>query len=195
MNDHEKDYVIECLQRWGSATSIALLDPRCTIFREPSLDGVIGYRNEAGCAVIFGVPLCAPENMKDLVHSFYYHCNEQKKIVIYVAVPEKFMDWALDNGSSSALQIGDEIILDPHYDPKSGGGRYQRLLRGKYNQSIRHKVIIKEYTDNNPALEKEIEEVGARWLRNRRGPQIYLLDVNIFADRCKGEEACPQAHL
>ena len=86
------------IQQWGRAPSIAVLDSACKIFTTPEVDGIIGYRDESGCILVFGDPLCNPQNLPHLVESFHKHFTEQKKTIIYLLVSEQFKKWAFEHG-------------------------------------------------------------------------------------------------
>jgi len=51
------------------------------------------------------------------------------------------------------------------------------------NNALRAGIGVHEYVDLNPALEQAIEHVGIAWLKGRQGPQLYLAQVRLFAER------------
>lgn len=176
--------LVTYIQKWGSAASIALFDPTCKKFSIASITGIIGYRDTQKCAVVFGDPVCAPENIAELTHAFHAFCNEHNKTIIYVAASEKFMSWILSNQENwSAIEIGNEIIIDPCQDPKARTGSHASLLRNKYNQAMRSGITVKEYMGLDQELENKLEQVSSSWLANRKGPQIHFGQNGIFSDR------------
>lgn len=178
----EKEYSKEELIRsWGNSASIALLDPNCQFFSVPDIEGVIGYRNVKHCAVTYGDPLCPPEHAHKLAHAFNRYCQTQGWSNIYIGASESFAHWAVENVSSSLLELGLEIILDPFQGVRKGAEG--RLLRKKINHSVQEQVVVKEYILFNENLERAIEEVGNAWLKSRRGMQIYLSNVFLFENR------------
>lgn len=181
---HEKKLVVPYIQKWGRAPSIAVLDEACKIFYTPGIDGIIGYREEAGCALVFGDPFCDPHDMPLLVEAFHHYFTAQKKTIIYLLASEEFKNWALQhNYIQSTMIMGDENIVDPTIDIKTLQGRRASVVRNQYNQASRTGMIIQEYTGYNPALEKEMHDIGLIWLAQRSGPQTSLLSVNIFSDK------------
>ncbi len=173
------DYV----KRLGNHFSIALLNPICKFFSIPSVDGIIGYKTFANCAIVMGDPLCNnPEDIPTLTMAFHDYCQKYKNI-IYVVTSENFTNWSLNNTCTLALQIGNELILDPRINYKERSGRKASQLRNKFNQSIRCGLVVNEYKEHNAQLEKEIEQAGASWLNNRSGIQLFNLPINIFAGR------------
>jgi hypothetical protein len=71
------------IQKWGCAPSLALLNPSCRIFKIDGVEGVIGYRIESRCAIVFGDPLCAAENRILLINAFQKFCSNEKIMPIY----------------------------------------------------------------------------------------------------------------
>lgn len=173
----------ECIARWGNSASVALLDPACKIFSSPAIPGIIGYKHEAKNIIVFGDPLCAPENTTDLMTQFHAEFQDTVKNIIYVAATEKFTQNSLGNLCHAAISIGNEIILDPTKDPRLERGDRASLLRGKCNQAIRNNVLIREYVEGDLQIEKGMIAVGEAWLNGRQGLQIYLHNVDIFAHR------------
>jgi lysylphosphatidylglycerol synthetase-like protein (DUF2156 family) len=182
LSGHDES-VGEYVFRWGNPASIALLDPACKIFSAQSIDGVIGYRMASKYVVVIGDPVCPHDSLEDLMRAFHAFCSAQDKNVIYIATSEQFMKWSMNRYCSSAIECGVEVILNPTIDPTNKTGKKASLLRNKYNQSIRDGIQVKEYDGYDEQLEEAMQEVRDSWLQNRKGPQIYYLQVNLFADR------------
>jgi lysylphosphatidylglycerol synthetase-like protein (DUF2156 family) len=176
--------ITESIRRWGCSASVGLLDPVCKIFNLPNFDGVIGYRIEFGCAVVYGDPVCPPHELNDLVKQFHLFCQKQYLKVIYTAASQKFAKAVMKKSCHALIEFGEELVLDPYQDPlEITTGHARRSLKSKINQCCRHGVQIKEYFCGEAKIEKEIEAVGNSWLQARRGPQIYIARVNLFANR------------
>ncbi len=180
----DSNVLIDYIQKWGCAASIALFDPLCKKFSIPSIDGIIGYRDTQKCAVSFCDPVCPPENIAELTHAFHEFCNEQNKTIIYIAASEKFMKSILERKENwSAFELCHEIIVDPSQDPKARTGSHASLLRNKYNQAIRNGVTVKEYMGFDQELEKKLEQASALWLANRKGFQLHYAHNGLFSNR------------
>lgn len=171
----------EAIRRWGNAMSITLLDPAVQIFRAPNIPGVIGYKVSAGCAVVFGDPVCANNDTPALAQAFKDFCSKNNLRMIYTAASKNFADWAHGQISEAKIEVGAELVVDLSKDPSSG--QEGRMLRKKLKHSASEGVVIEEYGGNDPLVEKEIESVTANWLQGRKGPQIYLSKVNVFEER------------
>jgi lysylphosphatidylglycerol synthetase-like protein (DUF2156 family) len=168
---------------WGNSASIALLDPACKIFTSPHVPGIIGYRLESNNVIVFGDPLCPPEHTQTLIRAFHDAFEDKVANILYIAVSEPFTNWSLEHTCKSAMSIGHEIIIDPSHDPRIGSGEKAAQLRRKCKQATRIGIQAHEYTAYDPAIETMMETLGETWLKNRKGPQIYLQHLHIFIDR------------
>jgi lysylphosphatidylglycerol synthetase-like protein (DUF2156 family) len=169
------------VHRWGGAVSEMTLDPTCHLFQVPGIEGFIGYQVESGCLVVFGDPICAPEEMPALALAFYNYCRERRLDFIYIIVSERFAKWAIRNICKIMIEIGEELTFDPREDPKQGSRGYR--LRNRIRHAKHQGLTFHEYFPIDPQLEEAMQQVGNAWLRGRRGPQIYLGRVNLFENR------------
>lgn len=173
----------ECITRWGTASSVALLDPACQIYTGSAVPGIIGYKLQANNVIAFGDPLCEPTDMHVLMSEFHDHFESRSQNIIYVATSEAFAFKSLEIHCEALIGIGHEIILDPTHDPRSDNGKDASHLRGKCNQATRHDVVVHEYLESDTALEQAMDKLGETWVKDRAGPQIYLHHVDVFAHR------------
>lgn len=167
---------------WGSPLSEALLDPVYQIFRTPEIDGFIGYRIEAGCAVSFGNPVCPKENVSCLLSAFHRYCSDQKLNPIYIGVSDDFAHWALEDACKVCIEFGELLVCDPsNYDPTAGSKG--RLIRNKKRRAHLERIEVKEYLQQDPKLEVIFQNMEQNWLNSRRGPQIYISHLNLASNR------------
>lgn len=178
--DQEKNTTEKWVHRWGCSVSEAALDAKCNVFRLPHIEGMIGYFLESGCAISYGDPICAQENMSELANAFHVHCQEMNLNMIYIVATEQFADWAIKNCCSVMIEVGREIIFDPSHDPTEGSRGHK--LRHKVNHVIHLGLKFQEYLSHDIHLEKAIQDLANAWVQKRKGPQIYLGDP-IFFDR------------
>lgn len=177
----EKSLIERWVHQWGGAASEAILDSDCSIFRLPEIDGFIGYREELGCAIVYGDPVCGENNRAQLAIAFHQFCQTKNLNIIYLIASKSFAHWALNHHSNAIIEVGEELIFDPAIDSTSGHRGYR--LRNKANHLHHLGFEAYEYLSEDPQLEQAIQEVGNEWQRARQGPQIYLGHLNFFKNR------------
>jgi lysylphosphatidylglycerol synthetase-like protein (DUF2156 family) len=157
-----------------------MLDPAYQLFTIPEVEGAIAYKQELGCAVTFGDPLCSKQDMPKLAQAFHESCHKNRLNIAYILASENFAKWAINNVCDVMVEVGEELVFDPFCDPLEGP---RNKLRNKVNHAQHIGLTIHEYLKLDPDLEHQIQEVGNKWAQGRNGPQIYLADVEFFEDR------------
>lgn len=173
--------VLENIRQWGGLNSDAILDPHCEIFTHPDVEGLIGHRVAGQCAVVFGDPVCSPADREKLVEAFHSQCKAQNKKIVYVMASEEFARWSLNRTCGASIEFGEELLLDPREDNLKGAKA--SLLRRKIKRAIKENVIAREYLDSDLTLEAALEKVNNSWVKNRRGPQVYISHIHLFTNR------------
>lgn len=173
--------VSRLIVRYGGPVGSALLDPACALYQADGIEGIIGYRLGLDCAVAIGEPVCAPDHMPALADAFRAHCRARGWHTTYAVVGPRFAEIARARGYAS-VEFGEELILDPRRDPEAGPRG--REVRKKAAHARRAGLVVEEYArsdDEDAGLEGAMEEVAASWLGARKGMQIYLAKVRLFA--------------
>lgn len=182
-NLEDRPVIIQKVRQWGGSASSAILEPTCMYFRDPNIDGLIAYKNFSNCAVVIGDPVCDPAHHEALASSFHDYCQQKNQRIIYLTASEPFARWGYQKLQGALIQFGHEIILDPQSDPRERHGVHASLVRRKVRHAEHDGVTILEYKEHDPQLEKQLRELGYRWVKQRRGHQIYLSHVRLFEDR------------
>lgn len=180
----EKGLMEQWIHRWGSSASEAVLDSSSSIFRLPPMEGFIGYRVVSNYAVVIGDPICPSDALSFLTHAFHEHCEKNNLNVVYIIVSEEFAKLAMQNLCRVMIEVGEELVFDPQFDPTEGP--HGNRLRNKVSYARRHGLVVNEYNGKkrDPKLEHCILQVGDAWLKARRGPQLHLGgSLNFFASR------------
>lgn len=179
----ERNVLVEYLRRWGGSAANAVLDLQCKMFTTPEVQGLISYRNESKCIVTYGDPVCDPKDIPILTIAFHQYCKQLGKEVVYIGTSKAFMQWAMQHTCSTAIEFGAELFINPQDNQINRKGSNGLLLRGKMRQAERAGVLIKEFNGNDINIQKQIEQVAQEWLAARKGPQVYIAEINLFDDR------------
>lgn len=180
---NDRQELVETVRRWGGIATDAILSPTCQIYRDPNIAGLIGYRLENNHAVVFGNPVCSPNDANTLAQSFDRYSKQQGWTTTYVSVTGRFAKWAFNNICGIRLEFGHEVYMDPHSDPRERTGENASLVRRKVRHAQNEGTSVQEYSDNDPQFEEALDEVGQKWLQGRKGPQVHISRVEIFEDR------------
>lgn len=179
----ERYKLVSLIRQWGLVNTDGLLDEHCRVYTHPEIEGFIGYRLEGKNAVVFGDPVCAPQDSAALAKAFQENCEQNQYGVVYTMATKEFADWAAENLSAITIEWGENYIMDPSINPLNNKGSKAVLLRKKVKHAVNDGVVIKEYLEHDPNVEKQILEVSEGWLQKRHGAQIYLCAINLFKDR------------
>src|ERR1700733_3060984 len=175
--------ILDLIRKWGDVNSDGLLEESCQIFTIHGVDGFIGYKIELSNAIVFGDPVCSPEEKPLYAQALQKYCESQKIGVVYTMVSQEFADWALEELSATSIEFGEKFILDPQNNPFNNLGPNAILVRKKIKHAIKEGVTVKEYLNQDSHIEQRIFEVSKAWLQKRHGPQVFLSDLNLFKDR------------
>lgn len=166
---------IELFILYGSAGSEAMLDYPCHFFQIPNCNGVIAYRIEFKCAIIFGDPLCPPNELVELTQAFHKYCHDSDLNVVYITVSKKFARLAQEH-CPILIEVCEELIFDPQIDPILKSHRLQHRV----DKAIQHGLTFHEYIPFNEEIEKSLLEIGLKWKKSKKGPRFYLGHLNFF---------------
>jgi lysylphosphatidylglycerol synthetase-like protein (DUF2156 family) len=162
--------------RYGSAASEAMLDFPCHFFQIPECIGIISYRIESKCAIVFGDPICPPSETTTLVEAFHRFCNESNWNIIYIVVSERFAKNLSGDRCNISLEVCEECIFDPQLDPFQSHHR----LRHRVDKALKHGLTIHEYIPHDQDIENSLKQIGIQWRQSIEGPHIYLGHLNFF---------------
>jgi lysylphosphatidylglycerol synthetase-like protein (DUF2156 family) len=174
---------VQYIREYGDSVSDAILDPHCNHFKDPGIEGLIGYKFIANCAVTYGDPVCPRENKEKIAEAFYRFCEESNKNIIYVAASKEFLDLTFHNSVQAYIEFGRMLYLNPLEDPRKKTGSDACNLRKKIKHAKKEGVIITEYKGFDLQIEKDIEATSQKWLGKRKGLQAYISSVRVFDDR------------
>lgn len=169
---------IDLIIRYGSPSSEAMLDFPCYIFQIPDGIGMIAYRIEFQCAIVFGDPICPENELINISEAFLKYCNEAHLHIIYIIVSEKFAKLLQDYFPIS-IEVCEELIFDPQMDISSKSNR----LKHRLNNAIKRGLTFHEYTPFDEKIEKSLLDIGMSWQKAKKEKTLHLGHLNFFETR------------
>ena len=166
ITDKERDLFI----RYGSAASEALFDFPCHFFRTPDCIGTVAYRVEFKCAIVFGGPICPPDETSTLIEAFHKFCQESDLNVIYIIISEEIAKSIKDYDGKILIEVCEELILDLEHDLCLSSKR----LRHRVEKAWKHGLTMHEYIPFDAEIEDSLKQLGIKWQQAIKGPNIYL---------------------
>lgn len=178
--EKNKRTIEKFVYQWGGSASEAVLDNSCEIFTVPEIGGCIGYLVECNCAVVFGDPICAPDEAIPLAKAFTKFCETKGWTVIFVVASARFAKLMKEHKLCTVLlEVGEEFLFDPQVDTIAK----HKKLRYKVHHADHVGLKVKEYIPPDEKIQRAIEEVGDGWLKEKEGPQIHLGPLNFFENQ------------
>jgi lysylphosphatidylglycerol synthetase-like protein (DUF2156 family) len=141
---------------------------------------LIPYRKSLRCLVAIGDPVCDERHADQLAESFRLSCARRGWSTVFAAVSERFAERCVARGYA-AVEFGEEHIIDPRRDAAAGAAG--RELRKKLNRAQRAGVTVDEYVPYDAVVEASMEAVAREWLSARRGMQVFVSPLYLFAER------------
>lgn len=180
---NNEQLIVTNVRQWAGDNTDAILDPQTLFFTAHGIPGFIGYRLKSQCAVVIGEPTCPNSDKVALAKAFHADCKNKGLSIVYVSASKEFADLVNPDLCPISIEWGEKLIMDPHQNPYDNKGSKGSLVRRKVKQAIREGTTIVEYIpslEEDPELEKAIEEVGFRWLKGRDKPQVHISQVDLF---------------
>lgn len=175
-----RENLVKLVRKWGDVNTDALLEEDCHHFFIPEVEGFIGYKIKSSHAVVFGDPVCSPQDKLVLAKAFDEECQKMNLRVIYAIVSRDFAEWSSENLSAIVIEFGTKFAFDPHDHPTDHTGSKAILVRKKVKHALSEGVVVKEYLGDDPSIQKQIEGLAADWVHKRQGLQVYLSSVTLF---------------
>jgi lysylphosphatidylglycerol synthetase-like protein (DUF2156 family) len=172
INEKEK----QLFTRFGSAASEAMFDFPCHFFQTSNCTGMIAYRIESQCAIVFGDPICPPDETFRLAEAFHDFCDKSNLNVIYITVSQEFAKWSIAHSCQILIEVCEEIVFDPKNNPCLISHR----LHHRVNKALKHGLTIHEYIPVDRDIEKALQEVGIKWEQGIKGPHLHIGHLNFF---------------
>ncbi|MBO4998577.1 MAG: DUF2156 domain-containing protein [Lachnospira sp.] len=153
--------------------SYMALDTGGKVFEGTKVEGYIPYRVIGKEAVISGGPICAPEDMQQLLSEYEEFCFDKKISMTFVNVSREQAE-AMEQWRYSKVHCGAEprFILKQYKLRSPAAVQNQReKIRQKYGVMI---YEYRYYEERNPELEMQLSALNDDWLDSRNGENFTI---------------------
>jgi lysylphosphatidylglycerol synthetase-like protein (DUF2156 family) len=170
----------DMIASYGDSTNTSWIDPRYTVWRHDKTGAAIGYvLAEHRYVVIWGQPLCNPEDLARVIHAFLQHCDKEKLKPIWCCVDQRTEEFLTKHYRWRGLSCIAEARVDPSHAEGSEDSNVKKKIQQAKNAGVQIVAVDGEMPDQMKAeIEKHIEE----WSNNRKGTQMHITDVRPWDD-------------
>ncbi|EKM56863.1 uncharacterized protein PHACADRAFT_118899 [Phanerochaete carnosa HHB-10118-sp] len=170
------------IARYGDATNTSWVDPAWTVWRDDATGAAIGYIQQGHFAVIFGKPLCEPNQIPRVVKAFlaFLRSPQMDLKPIWCCVDKSTERYLAEElGWSAIVAVAEERVNPMAKTPEAD----DKTVRRKIHRAEREGVKIHDVSgEPDEELRKQIEERCRDWEAHRKGTQIHLTGVRPFDD-------------
>ncbi|CAM6101407.1 unnamed protein product [Calypogeia fissa] len=202
------EIVTTLLKAYGLPSHAGFIDPSFSIYIPPTTsssssafpegcpDYAISFKPCHGVAVMYGDPLCDPNQVGPIFDSFCAYAKRRKWRVAVIGATQRLVDHAVNRAGWGAMEFAVASVLNPTTDVIAVGKGFQTIRRDNRRlASAGWKVEV--YDPSGAAgegrslgLEAELSGLYKEWReeRNARGiPQTYstVLEPWLFPGACR----------
>jgi elongation factor P--beta-lysine ligase len=164
---------------YGDSTNTSWLDPRYTIWRHLETGAAIGYvPAKHNYGIIWGAPLCAPEDMDQVMHAWLEHCDQIKLKPIWCCVDQHTAELLSARYRWKAVSCIAEARVDPKHYLGNEESNVPKKIQGAKKAGVKVTALEGEPTDE---LRKELDAQIKEWQSHREGTQMHISDVSAEA--------------
>ncbi len=172
--------VRELIQKYAgdSMAIFALLSDKRYYFQEGA-EGVVAYALWRDIAVVLSDPICPPENHEKLVSGFIQFCRECDWKPVFYCLRHIHRD-SYEQAGFQLLRIAEEARIE--LDGFTLAGKQFQNLRTARNKAVKNGLQFGWYEagQNDPCMEKQLEELSREWLGRKRGGELGF-DLSSFS--------------
>lgn len=163
-DDHRKRAQFLLEQYGGSPLDYFKVYKDKLIFLSDRHDAFVSYRVASGFAIVLEEPVCAREDMTDVLIEFDLHCRKMGLKTAFYRVDENGIPW-FNELRKQKLMIGQEAIIDTQVFTMEG--REKKSLRNGMNALQKKGYIVNLYkAPHDENFLKTLREVSDEWLTN-----------------------------
>ncbi|GJJ08488.1 hypothetical protein Clacol_002706 [Clathrus columnatus] len=167
------------IAKYGDATNTSWTDPAWKVWRHDNTGGAVGYIPESGYGIAFGNPLCAPEQMPQLIKTYLKYLKKCRLKPVWCCVGSEVEHYLADKlGWSAVMAVAEERL-----DPTGFNAMHDRTLKRKTHRAEREGVKVREIEGTpDEAFKEKVQRRLEDWQAARKGTQVHLTGLYPFDD-------------
>lgn len=182
----EQDRAIQLLEKYGrsSVDFFKVANDKLLYFSKEH-EGFVAYRVENGFALVLEVPVCAEENLPQILDEFSSYCADLGLKTAYYRVDENNLSF-FESKRKKNLLIGQEAIVNAVEFDLSG--RDKKSLRNGLN-SLQKKgyVTTVHIPPHAPELIAQLKSVSDEWLQSTNRTEM-VFSQGSFDEQLKSQD-------
>lgn len=166
----------DLIAAYGDSTNTSWVDPRYTIWRHLETGAALGYvQAKHNYGVIWGPPLCAPEDTEDVIQAWLEHCDEIKLKPIWCCLDEHSAEILAKRYRWKAVSCIAETRVDPKHYNGAQDSNVSKKIQGAKKSGVKVTELEEAPGDD---LKNELDHQIAEWSSHREGTQMHISDVS-----------------
>ena len=161
------------MQYGWNATAYQLLNPGIHHWFSPRCEAVVGYVNWGKIRVVAGAPVCAEEELPQVVAEFERASAARGRRVCYFGAAGRLETLLNENPAYASVVLGSQPVWHPHEWAGIVDGRAS--LRAQINRARNKRIIVRERPAASAQNDPQLERVLREWLHTRGLPSLHFL--------------------
>jgi phosphatidylglycerol lysyltransferase len=162
------------IRRWGwNVTSYQILNPGFSFWRDPRYDAVVGFIERHGVWVVGGAPVCADEQLLQVMHAFESDAAQTGCGVVYFCAEERLASLAARDPARVTFPIGAQPMFLPHALTAELHGHAS--LRAQLNRARNKGLSVHVWNPGDVTRIAQLRRCLDLWRQQRGLPELHFL--------------------
>ncbi|KAH8119712.1 hypothetical protein DFH11DRAFT_473 [Phellopilus nigrolimitatus] len=173
----------DLIVKYGDSSNTTWVEEKFDVWRHPPTGAAVGYAfaSDAGhdYCIIWGNPLCAPEQLPAVVDAFLTWVDQQRRSPVWVCVDRAVEQLLAEERGWRAVMCIQEDALDPARAQPEKNKEVRKHIRGAERAGCH---IVAESGEPPDDVKRDIDALVADWKANRKGTQVHTTNVEPWRD-------------
>ena len=174
MTDESLEMARQLVLRHGwNSTCFQILNPGIERWISPSGNAVVGYVVRKGVRVVAGAPVCALEDIEEVIRLWEEASEEAGHGVCYFGAEGRIKRCLHHKPGYATVSMG----AQPSWNPQDWPSIFDRdkSLRAQRNRALNKGVVVREWTCDEATNNFALKRCLAEWLTTRGLPPMHFL--------------------